>query len=88
MYIKYKECLTLGIPYILYTSAINNISSVEAVIIPVLEPLLNPVWVFLFTGESPGTYAFLGGSIVIIAIITRGIYQQKQLIQESNKNFN
>lgn len=64
----------LGVPYILYTAAINHISSVEAILIPVLEPLLNPAWVFLFTGESPGTYAFCGGSIVIIAIIARGLY--------------
>lgn len=72
----------LGVSYILYTTAIQHISSVEAILIPVLEPLLNPIWVLLFTGESPGSYTFLGGSIVIIAIIARELYQQskKQLI--------
>lgn len=64
----------LGISYILYTLAIKYVSTIEAILIPVLEPLLNPVWVFLFTGESPGTYAFIGGAIVIIAIITRELH--------------
>lgn len=67
----------LGISYIFYTLAVKHVSPVEAILIPVLEPLLNPVWVFLFTGEAPGTYAFIGGAIVIIAIITRELYTKK-----------
>ena len=43
----------------------------EAILIPVIEPLLNPVWVFLFTGESPGIYAIVGGIIMIIAMLKR-----------------
>jgi hypothetical protein len=42
----------------------------------ILESLLNPVWVLLFTGEPPGKYEFLGGSIVIIDIISKGLYHQ------------
>ena len=33
-----------------------------------LEPLLNPVWVMLFTGERPGPMALLGGLVVIITV--------------------
>ncbi|WP_432409690.1 EamA family transporter [Wukongibacter sp. M2B1] len=70
----------LGIPYILYTTSIKHVSAVEAVLIPFIEPLLNPVWVFLVTSESPGGYGFVGGSIVVIALITRGLYQQRKKI--------
>lgn len=77
----------LGISYILYTTAIKYVSAVEAILIPIIEPLLNPIWVFMFTGEAPGSYAFLGGSIVIITIITRGMYQQrkKQVVKKELK---
>jgi drug/metabolite transporter (DMT)-like permease len=67
----------LGISYIFYTLAIKHVSPIEAILIPVLEPLLNPVWVFLFTGESPGTCAFIGGAIVLIAISTRELCIKK-----------
>ena len=67
----------LGISYIFYTLSIKHVSSIEAILIPIIEPLLNPFWVFLVTGESLGNYAFLGGTLVIIAIITRGLYQQR-----------
>lgn len=72
----------LGISYILYATSVKYVSAVEAILIPIIEPLLNPVWVFWFTGEAPGKYAFLGGSIVIITILSRGLYQQ------SKKQFN
>lgn len=68
----------LGISYIFYTLAIKHVSAVEAILIPIIEPLLNPVWVFLFTGESPGSYAFWGGTIVILTIITRGLHQHRK----------
>lgn len=34
-----------------------------------LEPLLNPVWVFIFDGEAPGMWALIGG-VVVVATIT------------------
>jgi len=43
----------------------------EAVLIPVIEPLLNPVWVFLMLGEAPGLMAIIGGFIVLSAITVR-----------------
>ena len=64
----------LGISYIFFTLAVKHVSPIEAILIPVIEPLLNPVWVFLFTGESPGIYAIIGGVIVIISILRRELY--------------
>lgn len=68
----------LGISYILYTMSIKYVSAVEAILIPVLEPLLNPVWVFLFTREAPDAFAIVGGIIVVTAIILRGLYTERK----------
>lgn len=68
----------LGVSYILYTKAIPHVSAIEAILISVLEPLLNPLWVFWVTGELPGLYALWGGLIVISSIIARGLYQAKK----------
>ncbi len=74
----------LGIPYILYTEAIKHVSSLEAILITVLEPLLNPVWVYIIADEPPGILAVIGGSIVILAVLIRGIYQTKVKNQALN----
>lgn len=63
--------LQLGIPYILYSRAIKHVTALEAILIPVLEPILNPVWVFLMLGEAPSHIALLGGVIVIMAVTVR-----------------
>jgi len=63
----------LGISYILYTFAIKHVTALEATLIPVIEPILNPVWVFLALGEFPGPWAFVGGFIVLSAIVGRSV---------------
>lgn len=57
--------LQLGLSYIFYSAAIKHVTALEGIIVPVIEPLLNPVWVFLFLGERPGRWALPGGIIVL-----------------------
>lgn len=66
--------LQLGIPYVLYSAAIRHATALEAILIPVLEPLLNPVWVLLFLHEQPGRWALAGGAIVIAAVTARCLW--------------
>lgn len=58
----------LGISYILYIYASINCPPLACCLLGGLEPLLNPVWVMLFDGETPGPLALIGGIIVIITI--------------------
>ncbi|MCR4606781.1 MAG: DMT family transporter [Oscillospiraceae bacterium] len=58
----------LGISYILYIHASVSCPPLACCLLGGLEPLLNPVWVMLFDGETPGILAFIGGVTVIITI--------------------
>lgn len=62
-----------GIPYVLYGIAIKHVRALNAVMIAVIEPILNPLWVFIFMGERPGAWAVLGGIIVLAAITLKSI---------------
>jgi len=70
-YLVIMGVLQLGLPYILYSKAIKHVTALEATLIPVLEPILNPVWVFFLVGEAPGKWAIAGGIIVIAAVTGR-----------------
>ena len=61
----------LGIPYILFSMAIKRVTALEAILISIIEPLLNPIWVLLILGEVPGPLALIGGLTVLAAITVR-----------------
>lgn len=61
----------LGVPYILYGYAIRRCPPFLCSIISLAEPMLNPVWVFLFDGETPGVFALAGAVVVISAVAWR-----------------
>ena len=63
----------LGIPYIFYTTAIKHVTALDAIIFPIIEPILNPILVFFILGETLGPWAFLGGVLVLGGVIVRGI---------------
>jgi drug/metabolite transporter (DMT)-like permease len=63
----------LGIPYVLYAIAIRRVTALEAILIPALEPVLNPTWVALVTQEVPGPWSLAGGALVMAAVLARGL---------------
>lgn len=58
----------LGIPYILYAKASEFCPPLACCLLGAVEPLLNPVWVFIFDGEKPEFYALIGAVIVIASV--------------------
>ena len=67
----------LGIPYLLYTHALKYVNAIDAILVGMIEPVLNPVWVFLFIGERMGEWAFFGGSMVLIGSLGRVFIKQR-----------
>ena len=73
--ILYLGIFQIGIAYILFTYGISGgVRSLDASIIGFIEPLLNPVWVFLFLGETPSIWAILGGFIIITTVIAHTVF--------------
>ena len=58
----------LGISYILYIKSSKYCPPLACCLLGAVEPLLNPVWVMIFDGETPGLLAFVGGIIVIASV--------------------
>jgi len=67
----------LGLPYVFYAAAIKHVTALEATLIPLLEPVLNPLWVMLALGERPGPWAIFGALLVLGAVLGRGLMMIK-----------
>lgn len=59
----------LGFGYIFFALGIKQTQATTASIIATLEPVLNPVWVFLVLGEKPTPLALLGALIVLVTVM-------------------
>lgn len=77
--ILYLGILQLGIPYVLYSIAIKHVHALESNLIVTLEPILNPVWVFLVLGEIPGKLALIGGLLVLGSVTTRAVISARMV---------
>jgi drug/metabolite transporter (DMT)-like permease len=72
--VGYLGIVQLGISYTLFTTGMaRGVRSLDAGIICYVEPVLNPVWVFLLLGERPSKWALVGGLIIILAVISHMI---------------
>jgi len=71
--IAYLGIFQIGLAFILFTKSIKLIPALEANLIGTLEPVFNPVWVFLFLGESMGKSALLGGLVVLTGVIISAV---------------
>ena len=58
----------LGLAYGLYVKAVKHVSALELTLIPVIEPLLNPILVAVFAFQVPGVFTIIGGVIVVVAV--------------------
>jgi drug/metabolite transporter (DMT)-like permease len=69
--------IQLGIPYILLVLSSKDCPPLACSLLGALEPLLNPVWVFLFTSEAPGLFALIGGAVVIASVTLWCVWQNR-----------
>lgn len=68
----------IGIAYMLFIKGVfSGTRPLDASIIGFIEPLLNPVWVFLFIGERPSNWAILGGIVIIATVVVHTLMQYK-----------
>lgn len=71
----------LGLPYYLYSLAVRRVSALEVTLIPVLEPILNPLWVAIFLGELPGWWSMVGGVVVLGAVTAWGLLRARARVR-------
>ena len=74
----------LGIPYILYGIAVKDCPPLVCSLLGAVEPLLNPLWVFLFDGERPGVFALCGGIVVIVTITIWCVRRDRNLTAQND----
>jgi len=79
--ILYLGVFQIGLSFLFFSAAIKHIPALEATLISTLEPVLNPIWVFLFIGEQPGLFALIGGVIVLSGVALNAISSSRSAVK-------
>ncbi|HEX3233190.1 MAG TPA: DMT family transporter [Gemmatimonadales bacterium] len=75
--ILYLGIFQIALAYVFVTTAIRAIPALEASLILLIEPVLNPVWAWIFQGEQPGAWALIGGGIILAATAVKGMFDAR-----------
>jgi drug/metabolite transporter (DMT)-like permease len=71
--ILFMGIIQIGAASQLFSYGIKRITAVQAMLTAMAEPVLNPVWVLLVTGERPSVSALIGGSIIIASVVASSL---------------
>ncbi len=61
----------IAAPYVLFSYGLRRVPALEAGLIALIEPVLNPVWVALLVGERPGPATLAGGFCIVASLAAR-----------------
>ena len=69
--ITYLGVIQIGLAYFLVMRGLRGVPAIEASLLMMIEPALNPLWVWLIHGEAPGPLALAGGALILAASMGR-----------------
>ncbi|MGA2975389.1 MAG: EamA family transporter [Spirochaetia bacterium] len=73
----------IGIPSLLLSFGVKRVTAVQTLLTAVLEPIFNPIWVFLALGERPGPWALVGGAIILVAVTLRSLLSLRSAVRSA-----
>lgn len=81
MMVSYLGIFQIGIAYAIFSYGLKRINAIEASLVAMIEPVLNPVWTYLGYGEVPSGFAIIGGIVILFAILLRTIVFEKNKLR-------
>ena len=61
----------IALPYALFTKGMQTVSAQDASLLTLVEPILNPIWVYLVVGEVPLLPTVIGGGFILLGLAGR-----------------
>ncbi|AUX24252.1 membrane protein [Sorangium cellulosum] len=73
----------LGLPYAIFGRGVRHTPALEASLLVLVEPVLNPVWALLLVGERPGVWSMVGGAVILGATAWRTVQASRPAAAEA-----
>jgi drug/metabolite transporter, DME family len=73
----YLGIVQIGLAYVCFSIGMAGVPAIEASLLLLLEPVLNPVWSWLVHGEVPNRWSLTGGAIILGATAARTLWDAR-----------
>lgn len=61
----------MALPYVCLVRGLRTVTSQEAILIALIEPIVLPIWVLLVWREVPEWWTIAGGGIILAGLLIR-----------------
>lgn len=75
--------VTLSGGMVLYTLSSRVVPAAELALLSMLEVMLAPVWVWLFLAETASANTFVGGAVILAAVVLNGLLGARRAVPRS-----
>ena len=76
--VSFLGVFQIAVAYVFLTRGVRRVDALEASLLLLLEPMLNPLWALVVHGERPGPWAAFGGAIIILATAVNTIARERR----------
>lgn len=76
--VVYLGVFQIAVAYVFLTRAFRRVGALEASLLLLIEPVLNPLWAWLAHGEEPGRWALAGGAVILTATLVKSLFDARR----------
>lgn len=76
--IAYLGIFQIALAYVFLIRGLRHVSALEASLLLLLEPVLNPIWAWLAHGERPGAWSIAGGALILAATLAKSAWDARR----------
>ncbi|MFP5286055.1 MAG: DMT family transporter [Thermoanaerobaculia bacterium] len=76
--IAYLGVFQIALAYVFLIRGIRHVPALEASLLLLLEPMLNPIWAWMAHGERPGAWSITGGLLILTATLAKSAWDARR----------
>lgn len=75
--IAYLGVFQIALAYVFLIRGLRQVPALEASLLLLLEPVLNPIWAWMVHGERPGAWSIAGGILILAATLAKSAWDAR-----------
>jgi drug/metabolite transporter, DME family len=77
--IAYLGVFQIALAYVFLIRGLRQVTALEASLLLLLEPVLNPIWAWMAHGERPGAWSLAGGLLILLATLAKSAWDARRV---------